>query len=106
MAFFERAGRNALARLLGTLLPVRKKTPAEVLKILDQDPSPKILIIRAQQGLGDLLLATPVLRGIQERFPKSRIHFLAEKYNALAVENNRRLSRVWVWDKRAMGSML
>src|SRR5579863_5254673 len=36
----------------------------------------KILVIR-RGGLGDILMATPLLRGLREHFPSARIYVLA-----------------------------
>ena len=102
----ERWGRNALSWVLGALIPVGKSSPAQARELLEKDPRAKILFIRPHQGLGDLLLATPIFRALKRAYPSIRIHFLADTYNAVAVNGNRRLDRVWVWDKKGMHNPL
>src|SRR5437879_2839585 len=96
----ERWGRNALARMMGTLLPVRKADAASVREYLRANPSSKILILRPHQGHGDLLLATPAIRALKNTYPTVQIHFLADTYNVIAIKDNSRLHKVWVWDKQ------
>ncbi len=98
----ERLGRNVLAFLLGIFFPVRKQLPQTMARDFASNPSPKILFIRPHQGLGDLLLATPIFRALKKSNPSIRIHFLADTYNAVAIRDNSRLDRVWVWDKKRM----
>jgi ADP-heptose:LPS heptosyltransferase len=98
----ERWGRNALARAIGTFAPVRKTNALAVCETLRTSPSAKILIIRPQQGHGDLLLATPALRALRMANPSVQIHFLADTYNVLAIKDNPRLHKVWVWDKERL----
>jgi len=100
--FLERWSRNALSRILGTFAPVKKVTPADVQPLIKKNSSAKILFIRPHQGLGDLLLATPIFRALKKTYPSIQIHFLADTYNAIAIRNNRRLDKVWVWDKKRM----
>jgi len=100
--FLERCGRNALARLLGILMPIRKASPAEGRELLANNPHAKILFIRPHQGLGDLLLATPIFRALKNAYPALHIHFLADTYNVVAIRGNRRLGRLWIWDKKGM----
>ena len=97
----ERWGRNALGRLFGMLVPARKMDPNSVGPLLSR-PDAKILIIRPHQGLGDLLLATPAFRALKASHPSVQIHFLADTYNAVAIRDNPRLDKVWVWDKKSM----
>lgn len=98
----EQRGRNALARLIGTLFPAAKKTPEQIRQAWEQGQIRKVLLIRPNQGLGDLLLATPVLRALKQLKPEPELHFLAEAYNHLAIRTNTRITRHWVWDKKGM----
>ena len=100
--FFERKGRNLVARLLGWLLPVHKCPSIQVRDWVRKTSSAKILFIRPHQGLGDLLLATPTFRALKKTYPSIQIHFLADTYNAVAVRGNPRLDRLWIWDKKKM----
>ncbi len=98
---FERWSRNALARLLGIFAPAHKMDPRAVAKLLAA-PHSKVLILRPHQGLGDLLLATPALRALKAAYPAVKVHFLADTYNVVAIQDNPRLDKVWVWDKDRM----
>lgn len=60
----------------------------------------KILVIRQQNQMGDMLLATPCLRALRQRLPKSSITLLASQENESVVRNNPHLNRVLVYDKR------
>ncbi len=97
----ERAGRNALARLIGALAPVKTVSPEEFRADWSAGRIRKILLVRPHQGLGDLLLATPILRALKTARPETELHFLADTYNSVVIRQNRRLSRVWIWNKRA-----
>lgn len=86
--------------LLKLLLPT-KKVDAQTLKSL----TPKtILLVKIHHKIGDLLLATPVLQALRERYPEARIDFCAGKYNAPAVLHNRFLNNVYILDKKKISS--
>ena len=102
----ERRGRNVLSRILGIVFPVRKSASAEARELLEKNPDAKILFIRPHQGLGDLLLATPIFRALKKTYPSVQLHFLADTYNTVAIRGNPRLDRHWVWDKKGMKSPL
>lgn len=102
----ERLGRNLLAALIGLLYPRAAVTSQDLQAELARSQSPKILILRPHQGLGDLLLATPIFRALQLKYPKLEIHFLADTYNDIAIRHNPYLEKIWVWDKRAMKNPL
>ncbi len=71
-------------------------------QLLQDNPSAKIFFIRPHQGLGDLLLATPIFRALKKAYPSVQIHFMADTYNAVAIRSNKRLDHIWVWDKKRM----
>lgn len=66
---------------------------------MDTDPQ-KILICQQHQ-IGDVLLATPCIRLLHERFPEAELHFLTEKKCTPVLDNNPLLKRVWAIDKSA-----
>ena len=61
----------------------------------------KILVCQLRQ-IGDVVLATPAIRLINERFPDAEIHVLTEKKCASVLENNPRISHVWTIDKHKL----
>lgn len=102
----ERKGRNLLSALIGLLYPRHAVTPEQLQSELSQSPCPRVLILRPHQGLGDLLLATPIFRALQEKYPKLEIHFLADTYNDIAIRHNPYLKKIWVYDKKKMKNPL
>jgi heptosyltransferase III len=99
---FERWSRNAMSHVIGVLFPAPAAKPETVRAVLQQSPHPKILLIRPHQGLGDLLLASPMFRALKTAFPNAELHFLADNYNYIAVERNPHLARLWLWKKKEM----
>jgi len=97
---FERWGRNALARVVGGLFPLKKTSAETVRADWTQGRIRKIVFIRPHQGLGDLLLATPIFRALKTSQPDVQLHFLADRYNVGAVQGNTHLDKIWIWDKK------
>jgi len=59
----------------------------------------RILIV--QTGfLGDIILSTPVIKGIKDLYPDSRIFFLTTPAGRLLIENDPLVDQVIVYDKR------
>jgi heptosyltransferase-3 len=103
MRFFEgleRAGRQVASVALGKLFPVEKVNLPDLRRTLDREEVRKILLVRNYQGMGDLLCATPVISGLKARYPDASIHFLANTFNAAALQNNPGLEKIWAWNER------
>lgn len=66
----ERRGRKCLSGLLCAVLTSGRNT------LLPSDPS-RILVIRTDNRLGNLVLLEPLLRSIKERFPEADLEILA-----------------------------
>ena len=96
----ERSTRNALAWLVGHAFPLQKMSVDAVKAEWAAGRVQKVLLIRPHQGLGDLLLATPILRALKESRPDVRLDFLADRYNVGAVQGNTRLDTIWTWEKK------
>ena len=60
----------------------------------------KILVCQLRQ-IGDVLLTTPSVRLLAERFPGAEIHVFTEKKCASMLENHPCISKVWALDKKA-----
>lgn len=58
----------------------------------------KILVIRFS-SIGDIVLTTPVLRGLKEQLENSEVHFLTKNKFATLLENNPRIDKLWTIDK-------
>ena len=57
----------------------------------------KILVVRLS-SLGDVLLTTPVLRALKNKFPSSEIHFLVKPQFTDAVRSNPHISKIIEYD--------
>jgi ADP-heptose:LPS heptosyltransferase len=57
----------------------------------------KILVIRFS-SIGDIVLTTPVLRGLNEQLEGSEIHYLTKTKFASLLENNPRIHKLWTID--------
>ncbi len=64
--------------------------------------SPKRILACQLRQIGDVLLATPSLQLLKERFPEAELHVLTEKKCAAVLENNPHVSHVWQIDKKAL----
>jgi ADP-heptose:LPS heptosyltransferase len=62
----------------------------------------KLLIVKRDK-VGDLLLATPMLRVLREAMPEARIDLLASDYNAWVVEGSRDVDRIWTYRRTREG---
>ena len=57
----------------------------------------KILIIRSG-AIGDVLMTTPLIRGIRKKFPKARISYLTGRWSKGVLEGNKRIDELIVFD--------
>lgn len=57
----------------------------------------KILVIRFS-AIGDVVLTTPILRMLKNRYPETRIDFLVKSQFAELIETHPALHRVWTFD--------
>ncbi len=58
----------------------------------------KILIVRTDR-LGDVILSTPVIKNLRQRFPKAHIAFMCRPYTQDVLEGNPYLDEVIICDK-------
>lgn len=58
----------------------------------------KILIIQTA-FIGDVILATPVITALREKFPDALIYMLVRKGNEALISNHPDLQHVLIWDK-------
>ncbi len=59
----------------------------------------KILIIQTA-FLGDVILCTPLIKGVRKKFPQSKIFFLAISQTSGLLQNNPYLDQIMVYDKK------
>jgi ADP-heptose:LPS heptosyltransferase len=60
--------------------------------------NPKILVIR-RDNIGDLILTTPLISALRQRFPKAWIGVLVNSYTAQVLENNPDVDEIFVYTK-------
>jgi ADP-heptose:LPS heptosyltransferase len=58
----------------------------------------KILIVRFS-SIGDIVLTTPVLRGLKEQLTDIEIHYLTKSKFSSLLENNPRIDKLWTIEK-------
>ena len=63
-------------------------------------PKPRVLVVRQQNQMGDMLLATPCLRALRECLPGSWITLVASDENEAVVRNNPHVNEVLVYSKK------
>ena len=65
----------------------------------------KILVIRLS-SLGDVLLTTPILRTLKQKYPDSTINFLIKRDYADAVKYNPFVSKLFIYDKKNVRQLI
>lgn len=64
--------------------------------------TPRRILICQLRQIGDVLLATPSIRLLKERFPEAELHVLTEKKCMPVLENNPHINTIWPIDKNAL----
>jgi heptosyltransferase-2 len=96
----ERSGKRGLMRLLGGFLRARPIGPEEFRTLRFE----RILVVRQQNQMGDMMLATPALRAIRESYPRARIGIVSSTLNRGVLVNSPFVDRVFTYDKRQPNS--
>src|SRR5688500_14739701 len=91
----ERLGRWLLVVVLGRLLLVRRRQ-------VTLPEKPRLLVVRLDERLGNLLMTTPLLKSLRARFPAATIDLLASAKNAALLAGHPALDRVIPFRKRAL----
>ncbi|MBI5510465.1 MAG: glycosyltransferase family 9 protein [Deltaproteobacteria bacterium] len=91
----ERAGRTLLIWLVGLVLRARAK-PVVL------PPQPKVLIVRLDLRVGNMLLLLPLLDSLKRRFPAAEIDLLASAKSAALVSRHAALRSFLPYRKRAI----
>lgn len=95
MKRLELAGRRWLVWCLGWLLGPRQRAVA-------LPEAPRILVVRLDERVGNLLLLTPLLTSLRARFPRAVLHLLANERGRSVLEGHPALDAVLGFDKRAL----
>jgi ADP-heptose:LPS heptosyltransferase len=64
----------------------------------------KVLWIRPQQGIGDLLLCTPAMRALHTTYPHLEMQAVLSPRNSIALKGHSRWSKLWILDKKTSHS--
>jgi heptosyltransferase III len=91
----ERLGRRLLVDLLGVLLHARRRP----VRLPD---APRILVVRLDERVGNLLLLLPLIESLRLRFPKGRIDLLASVKTESLVAGHPCLSTYLPFRKQAL----
>lgn len=70
------------------------------------DITPKKILVCQLRQIGDVLLATPSLRLLKQKYPDATIDILTEKKCLPVLENNPYINEVWSIDRRALKNPL
>ena len=92
----ERLGKKLLVLILGFFLKQEKLNPEDV----DLSRIERILVIRQDDRIGNLILTTPLLSALRRFFPKAQISFLASKTFHTLFCNSSLVDQIFVAKKR------
>jgi heptosyltransferase-2 len=90
--------RNGLAGFAAGLVKRPALTP-ESLRALEPR---RILLVRQQNQMGDMVCATPVFRAVRETWPDARIALITAPVNVEVVRHNPHLDEIITYDKKAV----
>jgi ADP-heptose:LPS heptosyltransferase len=92
----ERAGRDLLIRLITRVLPPRKGADAG-----PSDASPRrVLLVRHDDRIGNLVLLTPLLQAIREVWPDTETGVLIGPRFREVLQAEPTIDRLWILEKR------
>lgn len=76
------------------------RRPALTVQQLHTMQPSRILVVRQQNQMGDMVCATPVFRALAETFPTARIALVTAPVNMEVVRNNPHLDQVFTFDQK------
>jgi ADP-heptose:LPS heptosyltransferase len=92
----EHIGKKILVFILGLFLKQEKLKPEE----MDLFSIKKILVIRQDDRIGNLILTTPLLSALRRFFPKAHLSYLASKTFHTLFYNSSLVDQIFVAKKR------
>ena len=91
--------RRILVRLLGFLVKRSRPLPAST-----DFSSRKYLFVR-QDRIGDVLVSTPLIHAMKERYPNATIDFLLSSNNYFVLANEPFVRKRWIYKKTALSAI-
>lgn len=95
----ERAWKRVVFRVLGALLPGRRAAEAP-----QWDARPHRVLYLRYDRIGDMIMATPLLRAIARSHPTIELDVLASSSNAAVLAGNPHVRRVMIFDRKRVTS--
>ncbi len=95
---WERRGKRTLTRAVGAALKARGAAPEAPPDLAGLE---RILLVRQQNQLGDMLLGTPLFKAVRRRAPEARVDLVTGPPNHEPVRLCRFLDDVVLYDKAA-----
>ena len=91
----ETRGRRVLMELVTWLFGARQRP-------LELGPQPKVLVVRLDDRVGNLVLLTPLLATLQARLPRAHIDLVASPRGLLLLEGHPTLQRIIPFIKKSI----
>ena len=97
----ERAWKRVVFRALGALLPGRRTSPAP-----KWEARPHRVLYLRYDRIGDMIMATPLIRAIARSHPTIALDVLASPTNAVVLAGNPHVRRVMIFDRKRVASFV
>jgi ADP-heptose:LPS heptosyltransferase len=97
----ERAWKRVVFRALGALLPGRRAPAAPA-----WDARPHRVLYLRYDRIGDMIMATPLIRAIARSHPTIELDVLASPTNSVVLAGNPHVRRVMTFDRRRVASFV
>ena len=93
---FAQSMKRNLTALAARLVRRPPLTPAQLLELRPA----RILVVRQQNQMGDMVCATPIFRALRENFPGAEIGLVTSPVNVDVVRHNPHLDRIFIFEQR------
>ena len=97
----ERAWKRVVFRGLGALLPGRRAAEAP-----RWDAQPHRVLYLRYDRIGDMIMATPLIRAVARSSPTIELDVLASQSNAVVLAGNPHVRRVMIFDRKRLSSLV
>lgn len=97
----ERAWKRVVFRALGALLPGRRAPQPP-----KWDDRPHRVLYLRYDRIGDMIMATPLIRAIARAHPTIHLDVLASRSNAVVLSGNPHVRRVMIFDRKRLASFV